>query len=98
MVLRPIPYILHTILVSCEWTYSVCEGKKEVFLPHSHPGACVGGNVSAWLGVGTGILLPRCFGLRHCQVFDDPDKTIEEVSALPLDALKATQGAHVSAQ
>lgn len=43
------------------------------------PGTCVGGSENAWLGTGTGILLPTCLGLRNCHVFDDTDKTIKEL-------------------
>lgn len=48
---------------------------------------------NAWLGVGMGMLFPQGFGLRNCQLFDDAGKTIQDVTAIHLDALKATQGA-----
>lgn len=49
--------------------------------------------VNAWLRVGVGMLIPQGFNLRNCQLFGDAGKAIQEVTAIHLDALKATQGA-----
>lgn len=68
MVLRPLLYILNIILVSCEWIALCARGRKRSSL--YSPVHCLGGSVSTWLGPGRGMLLPRCFGLRHCWVFD----------------------------
>lgn len=86
-VLRPILYILSVVVVSCEWIIPM-QGKEQVFLPLSHLGTCVGGSESAWLGAGTGILLPGCFCLRNCQVFGDTDKTIKALLPITWMLLK----------